>query len=252
MSAFNDTKPDIEAKDSELPTPHDHGREATEQQLRELVSGLKQTRDAVDPVVRMDNDRKHVSSIAGALAKSNLLTHWMLAGSIGLNLFLGWYAVHPDRQYFAADHGRIFPMVPLSQPYRKASDVIQFARDNLNRSMTINFQQYRQQLEDARGYWTTQGFKVFLEQIQKAGYLEMVKTKRMNMTITAGTGVITKSGVQDGIAFWDVEMPIDVKLVGQTTEQPTQTFIAKLHVTRVDTLDSIEGIGLDGIVTVPR
>ena len=56
--------------------------------------------------------------------------------------------------YFAADGLRIVRLVPLEEPYITDAEAIQFARDALNRSMTINFTDYRQQLEDVRGDWT--------------------------------------------------------------------------------------------------
>lgn len=231
---------------------NDLGRKEYEQDLLEIAKRLHQNVDAVDPIIRDQKDRKHLSNLSGALAKSNMVLTWGLVASVALNGMLGWFAVHPDRQYFAADGTRVIRLVPLSEPYLKPADVIQFARDAINRSLTINFQQYRGQLEDSRQDWTREGFKQFLQQLESGGYLDSIKTKRMNMTVTAGTGVIVSDRLVNGIYVRKVELPIEIKLTGQVTEQPAQNFIALVTVTRIPTLDSLVGVALDNIVIKPR
>ncbi|WP_321959367.1 DotI/IcmL/TraM family protein [Burkholderia cenocepacia] len=223
----------------------------TSEQLTELASQLHQTADAVEPAVRMEKDRKHVQFIAGSSVKLNFILATALLVSVVANGVLGWRAFNPDRQYFASDNGRIFPLIPMSQPYRKASDVIQYAKDTMNRSFTMDFLNWRQQLEDVRGNYTRDGFKSLIASLQASGVLTTVRDRRMNMSITAGTGVLTKEGVEDGVYVWYVEMPIEIKLSGQTSDMPSQRFLATVRIERVSTLDSIEGIGVGQTVTKP-
>lgn len=229
-----------------------HSRSQHNDQLMEIAEQLRQNADVMDPIDRHREDRANLGKLAGSLAKANLLLGYALAASLTVNVGAVWFAVHPIREYFAADGTRIIPLVPLSEPYVTSADAIQFARDTINRSLTINFQQYHQQLEDVRGAWTRAGFKQFLDQLGAAGYLESVKTKRMNMTVTAGTGVITREYLLNGVYIRDVELPIEIKLAGQTTEMQPQPFIAKVKVSRIDTLDSLDGIALDSVVIKPR
>lgn len=217
----------------------------------QILGRLHQTHDAVDPALRQETSRRHVQFIAGASVKLNFI----LIGAVLLlgisNVFLGWHATHPDRQYFAADNGRIFPMIPMSQPYRKTADVIQYAKENVTRSFTMDFLNWRQQLEDVRPGYTRDGFKSFLEALKASGVLDTVKGKRMNMSISAGTGVLTKEGTENGVYQWIVELPIEVRLEGQTTRLPAQRFLTTVRIERVPTLDSIEGIGIGQLVTSP-
>jgi intracellular multiplication protein IcmL len=53
------------------------------------------------------------------------------------------------------------------------------------------------------------------------------------------------------VYFWTIEIPIQIKLTGQISELPTQRFLATVRVERIDTLDSIEGIGAAQLVTKP-
>jgi intracellular multiplication protein IcmL len=219
--------------------------------LKQIGGRLHHTNDAVEPAVREIMNRKHLQFIAGGSVKLN----FVLVGAVSLlvisNLYLGWHATHPDRQYFAADNGRIFPMIPMSQPYRKPSDVIQFAKDNVTRAFTMDFLNWRQQLEDVRPGYTRAGFKSFLDALKQSGVLDTVKEKRMNMSVSAGTGVLTKEGTENGTYQWIVELPIEVRLEGQTTRLPAQRFLTTVRIERITTLDSIEGIGVGQLVTTP-
>jgi intracellular multiplication protein IcmL len=226
-------------------------RVSIEETLAELTSRLHQTADAVAPAARMENERRRIGFISVSSIKLNYILAVGLSLSLVLNCVLGWFAVHPDRQYFASHNGRIFPLIPMSQPYRKAADVIQYAKDTINRSFTLDFLNWRQQLEDTRQNYTRDGFKSFISSLQTSGVLDTVRNRRMNMSITAGTGVLTKEGVENSIHVWYVEVPIEVKLSGQTLELPSQRFLATVRVERVSTLDSIEGIGVSQLVTKP-
>ena len=240
-----------------IPTIPEHGAddptlmETTTCDLEAILQRLHRTEDAVAPAVRASNERKHIQAIAGASVKLNFIVLIALVLSLASNLYLGWCATHPEREYFASDNGRLFPMIPMSRPYRKTADVIQYAKDTVNRSFTLDFLNFRQQLEDTRASYTKEGFKSFLDSLKASGVLESVRERRMNMSISASTGVLTKEGVEDGHYVWFVELPIEVKLAGQTSELPTQRFLATVRVERVSTLDSIEGIGVGQIVTKP-
>ncbi|MNN70219.1 Macrophage killing protein with similarity to conjugation protein [compost metagenome] len=115
----------------------------------------------------------------------------------------------------------------------------------------MDFQNYRQDLEDNRPRYTRPGFKSYIDALQNAGILEIVRQKRMNMSVTAGTGVLVKDGIENGVYFWNIEVPIQIKLTGQISELPTQRFLATVRVERIDTLDSIEGIGAAQLITKP-
>ena len=222
-----------------------------DQDLAELAGRLHQTEDAIAPAVRVAKGRKFLNWLTGSSVKLNFILSGTLLVSVTANCVLGWFAVHREREYFATDNGRMFPMIAMSQPYRKAADVIQYAKDTMNRSFTLDFLNWRQQLEDVRPSYTRDGFKSFIASLQASGVLATVRDKRMNMSITAGTGVLTKEGIQDGVYVWYVEVPIEVKLAGQTTELPPQRFLATVQIERVTTLDSIEGIGVGQLVTKP-
>lgn len=222
-----------------------------EHMFTEVLSRVRQSVDAFSPASRQLADRKHIQSVAGASVKLNFILLFVVVLLCISNLYFGWQATHPDRQYFAADNGRFIPLIPMSQPYRRTADVIQYAKEGVTRSFTMDFLNWRQQLEDVRPSYTKSGFKSFLEALQAAGVLETVKGKRMNMSVTAGTGVLTKEGVDSGVYQWIVELPIEVRLEGQATRMPPQRFLMTIRIERIPTLDSVGGIGIGQLITSP-
>lgn len=225
--------------------------DAAAAELDAVMKQLHRTENAFAPAIRAEKDRRHIQAIAGASVKLNFILVGAVFLSILGNIFLGWYATHPVREYFASDNGRIFPLIPMSQPYRKTADVIQYAKETMNSSFTMDFLNWRSQLEDTRQRYTRDGFKSFLNSLKGSGVLDTVRERRMNMSISAGTGVLTKEGVEDGHYVWIIELPIEVRLSGQTSEMPAQHFLATIRVDRVSTLDSIEGIGVAQLITKP-
>lgn len=222
-----------------------------DQNLAKLAAHLHQTEDAIAPAVRAAKRREAIQWLARSSVKLNFMLSISLLVSVTGNCVLGWFAAHPVREYFATDNGRLFPVIPMSQPYRKAADVIQYAKDTMNRSFTLDFLNWRQQLEDVRGDYTQDGFESFIGSLQSSGVLETIRTRRMNLSITAGTGVLVKEGIESGVYVWYVEVPLELKLAGQTTELPPQRFLGTIRIERVPTVDAIGGVGVGQLVTKP-
>lgn len=193
-----------------------------------------------------------IQKLGRAAVKLNLILSGVIFLLVIYSAIVTWYAVHPVREYFAADNGRIVKLVPLSEPHQNNQSVIQFVRDSLNESFTLDFLNYKKQLEDVRPYFTDKGFSSFLEQLKKSGILDTVTDKRMNLYISTGTGILKQKGIANGRYYWIVQVPVEIKLTGQTTELPAQRLIASVKVERIDVLDSIIGIAIAQLVTKPN
>lgn len=226
--------------------------QSLEGELSSIAKSLHRTSDAIAPALRLQRQFRFLTGIANASVKLNFVLTALLGLSIVLNCGLGWVATHPEREYFATDNGRLFPLIPLSRPYQKSADVIQFGKEMLTRGFTLDFLNWRQQLEDLRPYFTREGFAQFIDNLEKMGILDSVKKRRMNMSASVGTGVLVADGVKNGVYRWDLEMPIEIRLEGQTQRLPAQHFTAHVHVVRIATLDSIRGIATASVVTDPE
>lgn len=223
-----------------------------QEDIDEVVKQLHGTQDAVLPAVRAEKSRRLLSWLSRSAVRLNLVLGAALFILIVSNVGLAWFAVHPVREYFASDNGRIFPLIPLGRPYRKPADVIQYAKETLERSFSLDFNNWRGQLEDVRYRYDTDGFKSLITSLQQSSILPAVRERRMNLSITTGTGVLVKEGIEDGKYTWYVEAPIELKLAGQTSEMPAQRFRATMRVARSSTLDNIEGIQAVQVITKPN
>lgn len=220
-------------------------------ELREAIVQLAQTHDAVAPAVAAAQEQGRLRRWTGGILKSNYLLACALV-ILSITNAVGWfYALNPVREYFAADNGRILPLIALSVPYRTQAEVIQYVSGALNRSLALDFLNWRAQQETVREKFTKNGFASYLKALEDAGIMDRIKKQRMNLTNSAFTGVVTWEGLNQGIYTWVVQIPIELRLVGQNTELPTQRFLAIVRVLRTTTLDSIEGIAIEQIVTAP-
>ncbi|HFE3442998.1 TPA: DotI/IcmL/TraM family protein [Klebsiella aerogenes] len=212
---------------------------------------LHSSRDINDPISSTIRDASQQTSIARSSLKVSGIQAYVIAVSVTLNLFLGYAAVHPNVIYFAFDHGRLTDMHPLTKPYYTPADVIQFGSDTLINTLSLDFVNWRHQLEMARPRFDTKGFASVIKQLQANGMLDLIKKQRMNMTVTAGTGVLTKQGLENGAFTWVIETPITIKLAGQTSQLADQKFIATLHIHQVDPAVKPQGIEVTLMLTKP-
>lgn len=240
-----------EGKTSESATP-DTQSEGDETS----TSTPKEQNDALNVfggVLLNEQSRQFVARVASGVTKVSFIMGLCLAGSISLNGYLGYKVANVEPKYFASTgNGRIIPLIPLDQPVMSVADVIDFAQKATRRSMTMDFLNYREQLEGSRQYFTESGFQSFLNSLSNSGILETIREGRYNMNATTETGVLAQQGVVDGRRVYVVNFPLTVKLAGQTSERPDQEFLATVRVERISTAIDAQGIAITQVVTEPR
>lgn len=220
-------------------------------ELRQAIAQLIQTADAVSPAVAAAQEQSKLRRWTGGILRSNYLLSASLLVLVITNAAGWFFALNPVREYFAADNGRILPLVPLSSPYRTSPEVIQYVSSTLNQALALDFLNWRANQEAVRGKFSKTGFASYLKALEDSGIMERVRKQRMNLTNSTFTGVITWEGLNQGVYTWIVQVPVELRLVGQNSELPTQRFLATVRVSRTSTLDSTEGIAIEQIVTAP-
>ncbi len=220
-------------------------------ELRQAIAQVTQSADAVAPAVAAEKQRTKLLKWTGGILRSNYLLSASVFGLVVINSVSLYFSLNPVREYFAVDNGRLLPIVPLSAPYRTSPQVIQYVSSTLNEALALDFLNWRADQERVRGRFSKNGFASYLKALEDSGILDSVRKKRMNLTNSTFTGVITWEGLNEGVYTWIVQVPVELRLVGQNTELPTQRFLATVRVSRTSTLDSTEGIALEQIVTAP-
>lgn len=226
--------------------------DSSESDLQRAAAKLHKTRNTIDAASRVLKDALEKKSLVRTVIGAVLL---LGLSNISFAVFTGislWYALHLQPAYFASDNGRIFPLVPLSVPYVKQSDVIKFAKETMEASNSLDFSHYQAQMEAVRPRYTREAFADYIKGMKSNGTLALIISKRMNLTSATGTGVLLEEGNLDGVYQWVVKFPLSLKMVGQNTELSEQKLYAMVRVVRVSTLDNIQGIGVRSIVTKPQ
>lgn len=181
----------------------------------------------------------------------------ILLVSISVNFMLGgllfFIITHPPApKYFATSiNGRITPLFALDQPNQSDSAVIQWANQAAIGAYTYNFVSYREQLQSASEYFTPEGWSQFLSALQDSNNLAAVKAKKLVVSAVATHApVILQKGVLNGRYSWRVQMPIWVTYQS-ASEFTQQSNVVTMLVTRISTLNSPQGIGIEQFVVGP-
>lgn len=189
-----------------------------------------------------DNQRRVVVAVIIALAV-NLIMAFLLI----------YIITHPPRpKYFATSiNGRITPLYPLNEPNQSDSAVLQWANQAAIAAFSYNFVNYRDELQAASGFFTSDGWKQFLAALSQSNNLDSVKVKKLVVSAVATRApIILEKGVLNGRYSWRVQMPILVTYQS-ASEFTQQNLVVTMLITRVSTLNSPRGIGISQFVVTP-
>lgn len=171
----------------------------------------------------------------------------LLAFSIAANLMLALR--EPDIRYFATDTtGKIKELVALDQPIQSINEILNWSTDAITKSYTFSFANYRQELQAARGNFTTTGWDGFQKALQESGNLKaVVENMFVTTAVPRGAPVIVGEGLLDGRYAWRIEVPILVTYQSANT-RTTQDLLVKAVVVRRSELEHPRGLGIAQII----
>ncbi|END5025101.1 DotI/IcmL family type IV secretion protein, partial [Escherichia coli] len=170
-----------------------------------------------------------------ALIKALLCTGTCLLISITGNAIQYWHSTNVEREYFATDNGRLVRLAPTNQPAWSQNDAMAFGSQALATAFNLDFVHYRSQISSLSPRFSDEGFAGYVNALQASNILETIKKEKMNLTATTGAGVLVRQGqMSDGVWFWTFQYPVRMRLVGQTTSKPEQSFVFEITIQRVD------------------
>lgn len=166
-----------------------------------------------------------------------------ITGNTGVALLLSlvangvqyWRATDVQREYFATDSGRLVRLAPTSEPGWSQEDVLNWGSQTLTRAFNLDFVHYREQVSSLAPRFGEAGYAGYVNALNASNILDALKKDRMNLTGTAGAGVVVRQGrYSNGVWFWTAQYPVRLRLVGQNTRRPEQTFTFEITIMRVD------------------
>ncbi len=153
--------------------------------------------------------------------------------------------------YFAsADDGTILGLLPNYEPNMSDENILIWTKNAVREIYNLGYTSYRADLQEARQYFTVDGYKEFVEALKLSNNLNAIKTRQLvsyavlddNSTIK-----LTKKGrlggKKNGDYVWVVDLEFDVKYenLGTSISQPSKLTVL---VIRQSLLDNPYGVGI--------
>lgn len=153
-------------------------------------------------------------------------------------------------QFNVGNDWRVIEPVPLDQPYLSQPDLLQWVNDAIQKVFVFDFYHYNDQLQKASQYFTSDGWKVFLNQLNNYVNYNNVQTyKTFINAVPTSAPYILREGLLEGRYGWWVQMPITLNYIGYQ-RSTSQNITLQILVVRVSTLNNLNGVGIDNVMVV--
>lgn len=166
------------------------------------------------------------------------------------------YFNQPPPKTFPVDaEWRIKPPVPLDQPYLSTPELSQWAIDTVRHLFVFDFNHYNDQLKVLMPYFTDDGWKIFLNQLNiYANPDSLVAEKGFVLDEPTGAPIILNQGLLSGRWAWWVQIPVDINYAyaGGVKLPATQSVTLQILIVRVSTLNNLLGVAIDNVVVVTK
>lgn len=154
----------------------------------------------------------------------------------------------PPLTFPVADEWRVQPPVPLDQPYVATPDLLQWVNDTVQKLFVFDFTNYDDQLAVLKTYFTEDGWRIYLNQLNNYVNYNNVQTNRLFVSMELqGAPIVLNQGLLSGKWGWWVQMPITIKYAG-AVPVPSKNITLQILVIRVPTLNNLDGVAIDNIM----
>jgi intracellular multiplication protein IcmL len=153
----------------------------------------------------------------------------------------------PTPTYFAStDSGRIIPLVPLNQPNLTDQALLRWASEAVVSVYSYNFINFREVLQNSEKYFTSAGWRSFMDALNKSKNLDAVKENKLVVSaMISAAPIVTRKGISGrGYYTWIVQVPVLVHFES-ADQHNDQSYVVQVEIRRVSTLDNIYGVGID-------
>lgn len=184
----------------------------------------------------------------------------MLVASIAWVYYL--FSHRPAPRYFVTNiHGGLIPLQSLSSPTISNQSLINWASRAASAAFTVNYVQYREQMENAKDtYFTTFGAQQYQQEfVQSNDLATVINGSYVVVAQPNEAPTIVKQGVEQvnnqNVYTWHVNLPLLLNF-SSTNQTNRRLFDVKLTIVRssylVDNnapnLDGMKGIGINQIL----
>lgn len=165
----------------------------------------------------------------------------------GVVYYLTRHPVGP--RYFATDTlGRLINVIPVNKPNMSTEDVARWTINAIEKSNSYNYVNYRRQLQDVQGYFTSYGWRKFMAAIKSNNNLVALTDRKMIFEARViNNPKVVAEGILGGKYAWKFEMPMLVTYWLPPYDQQSMFQNAQnvsVIVQRQPILQSVDGLGI--------
>ncbi len=181
------------------------------------------------------------------------LLYALFAVLIGVVLMVGiliWLIVSkPSPVTFSTgSNWRVFPLMPVNQPWIATPDLIQWITDVVPSVLTIDFVNYTEEMQFAAKNFTQDGYKKYQQFLnQYASQSTLQSGKWFVNASAAGAPFILNQGLLQGHYSWWIQIPVNLSY-SSAEKGSTVPLVLQVLVTRVETTDDLKGIRIANMI----
>jgi len=206
--------------------------------LKDEAEILKEENVPVEERERFYHDR------IGSLLLLASLAGGLVVIFVILNIFLYTISVPPPAYFQATEQGQILQEPPLDKPNLASNELLNWTVEAMMAAHTFNFMNYSRVLEDAKDYFTPEGYPEYLTAINNVGVLDRLKKDKLVLVSAAvAAPEILKEGPFANRYLWKVKVPLGFNYRNVVTNVVDNVNITLL-ILRVPTTQSPNGISI--------
>lgn len=173
-------------------------------------------------------------------------------GSLALNV-VHWAASDPPRYFAATADGRFIELAPLDEPIQSEAQVKQWVADRVRETLSIDFVDWRAQLNAQQPYYEPRAFKSLIESMQEhGGMLDLVREQKLVTHVDVRQApVVQATGLDEGRRLWRIGFPLRMSYESQSGTEATQDYEVVVTVARVPVTELADGLRIRQIVPEP-
>ena len=153
------------------------------------------------------------------------------------------YPMQPD-YYSTSVNGKTQALISLSEPNTSDTAITQWAALATVQAYSYDFVNYESQIQSLRKYFTDDAWDFFLQSLTTSNTVDQVVAKKLVVNaVVIDPPVILAKGYLNGVFSWRMQIPILVTYQAARGFY-TQKLLISLLVSRISTLQSVNGIGI--------
>lgn len=189
--------------------------------------------------------------------------HFLVLGTLALCIFvivfltitLVYLIKHPPYPiYFATDKvGRLINVIPVTMPNMTTDDVLKWAIDAVQKAYSLDYINYRNQLQSSQKYFTPYGWRNYMQALTLSNNLRaIIERKYVAVAQVVGPPKILAEGILGGSYAWRFQMPMLITYMYppfDSNSKYSNPLNVNVIVQRQPILQSADGLGIVQIIS---